>query len=463
MRGLIYAGSGGLGWLKRFFLDTDPYLLKIVNKPLLEYFLDLASILKVSELRLVSDHSTRGMEESFGDGSRWGIKLSYALAKPGDSLKNVYLKNLSFCKNQDLLLFNGFFFVNYDRRELDAIVKGKHSFYLGEEQKRIICLKADCALGDSSSVGIEKMPGLSISEIKTVMDYYRLNMSILKHWNKFYVLPGYSNQKDTFLGLNLIYPNSSELVPPIMIGDNCSFNKFTIIGPNSIIGDNVIVDDNTVVKDSIILDNTFIGAELDIDSKIVCKNHLIDGKTGDMIVVHDRILVSQVEQGLVVSYFNYMIQKVLSVIFLLAQLPFWLLFFIGYSIVIRKQRSSWLINKGFKTIDYLGPARLSQSLWGRFLLRLSLDKFCLLWHVLRGKLILVGNSLMPNSAAHRKLVLDLPVYTPGVFSLAETVEITSSDELVFYELEYVHNVSTRFNLKIVVRCLIRRLIKGYRG
>lgn len=463
MRGLIYAGSGGLGWLKRYFADTDPYLLKIVNKPLLEYFLDLASILKVTELRVVSDHSTRSMEEIFGDGSRWGVRLSYALAKPGDSLKNVYLKNMSFCKDQDVLLFNGFCFVNYDRRELEGIVKSKQSFCLGDEQKRVICLKSGYSLSETASKPPEQVPGISVSEINSVMDYYRLNMSILKHWNKFYVLPGYSNQKDTFLGLNLIYPNSSELVPPIMIGDNCSFNKFTIIGPNSIIGDNVIVDENTIVKDSIILDNTFIGAELDIDSKIVCKNHLIDGKTGDMIVVHDKILVSQVERGLVVSYFNYMIQKVLAVIFLLIQLPFWLLFFITFSLFLRKHRSSWLINKGFKTIDYLGPPRLNQSLWGRFMLRLSLDKFCLLWHVLRGKLILVGNSLMPNSAAYRKLVLDLPVYTPGVFSLAETVEITSTDELVFYELEYVHNVSTRFNLKIVVRCLLRRLIKGYRG
>lgn len=463
MRGLIYAGSGGLSWLKRYFQDTDPFLLKVVNKPLLEYFLDLASILKVTELRMVSDHSTRDLEQTFGDGAGWGIKLSYALAKPGDSLESVYRKNQSFCKDQDMLIFNGFFFVHYDRRELEQTVKSKQSFCLGDVKKRLICLRQDSLPCDIKPLEPDKLSCLRVSELNSVMDYYQLNMDILKNWNKFYVLPGYSNQKDTFLGLNLIYPNSSELIPPIMIGNNCSFNKFTIIGPNSIIGDNVMVDENTVVKESIILDNTFIGAELDIDKKIVCKSHLIDAFTGEMIVVNDRILVSQMERGLVVSYFNRVIQKILAVLFILIQLLPWFLLFMPFQFFLRNSRTSWLINKGFKTIDHLGPDPLSKSLWGRLLLRLSLDKFSLLWRVLSGKLILVGNSLMPNSAAHRKLVLDLPVYTPGVFSLAEHVEVASLDEQVFYELEYIHNVSTRFNLKIVLRGITRRLITGYRG
>lgn len=110
MRCLIYAKSSEAEWLKEYFPDVEPFLLKIVNKSLLEYVLDLLTLLGISEIRIVSDSSIKAIEKSIGDGAKWGARISYALARPEDNLKNVYLKNFSFCKESPLVIWNGFFF-----------------------------------------------------------------------------------------------------------------------------------------------------------------------------------------------------------------------------------------------------------------------------------------------------------------------------------------------------------------
>jgi dTDP-glucose pyrophosphorylase len=72
MRCLIYAKTKDTAWLRDYFPDIEPYLLKIVNKPLLEYAMDFASLLGVNELRIVTDSSTKDIEAFFGTGAKWG-------------------------------------------------------------------------------------------------------------------------------------------------------------------------------------------------------------------------------------------------------------------------------------------------------------------------------------------------------------------------------------------------------
>ncbi|MCD8479065.1 MAG: hypothetical protein LRZ88_01785 [Candidatus Cloacimonetes bacterium] len=111
MRCLIYAKSSEAEWLKEYFPDVEPFLLKIVNKSLLEYVLDLLTLLGISEIRIVSDSSIKAIEKSIGDGAKWGARISYALARPEDNLKKCVSEELfRFAKESPLLIWNGFFF-----------------------------------------------------------------------------------------------------------------------------------------------------------------------------------------------------------------------------------------------------------------------------------------------------------------------------------------------------------------
>lgn len=460
MRSLIYAKSTDLQWLREFFPDVDPYLLKIVNKPLLEYSLDLVSLLGVSELRIVSDTSLKAIESYFKDGAKWGLKISYALARPNDTLESVYLKNYSFCKDDDVLFWDGFFFVQYDLRTVKTSFDLSQSFVCSSPERRLIFLRKGEKLITKNAEPETNASCLLIREIHSITDYYQLSMEILKERNQAYVLPGYSNEKDTFLGLNIIYPNSSTVKAPIMIGNNCRFRKLTVVGGNTIIGDNVIIDENTSVTDSIVYDNTYIGSDLDLDRKIVYKSHLISGLSGESIHITDRVLVSQVEKGIMISAFNRSMQRLIALLMLCVQLIPWLLLYLPFMLLYPKRKSERLLSRNLNTRYFEDPQLIANSPWGAFMLRLCLDKFCMLVKVVLGKLYLVGNHLFTNTVQHRKLVMDLPVYNPGAFSLAESVANENPDVELFYELEYIDNISTRFNLIILGRTLVRSLWYG---
>lgn len=462
MRCLIYAKSKDTTWLKDYFPDVEAYLLKIVNKPLLEYAMDFLSLMGVCETRIVSDSSIKQIESFIGDGAQWGVKTSFSLAYPGDSLKSVYLKNYSFCKEDDLLIWNGFFFLQYDREQMSQLRNISGKFYTCD--KRIIHLPRGDKLTDlTSSDNLDISPFLS-HDIGNIMDYYNLCMSILTKHNDKYVLPGYSNEKDTFVGYNLIYPHSSELHPPIMLGNNCRFERKTLVGSNSIIGNNVIIDENTCVTNSIIYDNTYIGRDLDIESKIVYKASLINALNGEIIHINDKTLIAQVELGIVTTLFNRSVQRVLAFILFAFMLLPWLVLFLPYRLFHRRIRSERLLNRNMNTKAFIDEDKLSATKWGKMTLRLSLDKFDQVCDAaLLGNIYLVGNRLLTNTLKHRKLVGDLPVYNPGAFSLAESVKADNADAELFYELEYIDRISTHHNVKILARALFRRLFYGFSG
>lgn len=462
MRCLIYAKTKDTAWLRDYFPDIEPYLLKIVNKPLLEYAMDFASLLGVNELRIVTDSSTKDIEAFFGTGAKWGVKTSYGLAFPNDSLKTVYLKNMAFCKDDDLLIWNGFFFLLYDQSKLCFEKEFSQAFYTGS--KRFIYLPKDFKLLDLKAEDIRDPECLETKDIASITQYYELSMNILKKHNEKYVLPGYSNEKDTFLGLNLGYPHSSEIHPPIMIGNNCRFQRNTLIGGNSIIGNNVIIDENTCVTDSIVYDNTYIGKDLDMDKKIVYKGYLTNAENGEVININDKVLVAQVEPGIVTSMFNRAVQRILALVLFVLQIVPWLILYVPFALFGSSVRTDKLLNRNMRSREFVDSEKLQSSLWGRFLLRLSLDKFDKVCAAAFTKeLYLVGNRLFTNTLNHRKLINELPAYNPGAFSLAESVASRDTETEIFYELEYINYISTHHNLKILGRTILRRLIHGCAG
>jgi hypothetical protein len=361
MRCLIYANSSEAEWLREYFPDVEPFMLKIVNKSLLEYVLDLLTLLGITEVRIVSDSSIKAIEKSIGDGAKWGSNISYALARPEDSLKNVYLKNFSFCKESSLLIWNGFFFAQYNRSTVETKLGWDSAFCCGEK-KRLIFLPEGERLGSNKLATVPEKC-LEIREIESIVDFYKLSMDILVKHNASYVLPGYTNEKDTFLGLNLVYPHSCELQAPIMIGNNCRFQRQTLIGANSIIGNNVIIDENTCITDSIVYDNTYIGKDLDLDKKIVYKSNLISGVSGESIHITDNVLVSQVELGIVTSYLNRVVQRMFALGMIIIQLIPWLILYLPYRLLHPNSKTERLMNRNMRVKQYTDSALVANTAW----------------------------------------------------------------------------------------------------
>lgn len=461
MRCLIYTKGSDAGWVKEFFPDVEPYLLKIVNKPVLEYYLDFAVLLKAKDVRIVSDTTIKGIEDWFKTGEKWGLNVSYALARPDDTLKQVYLKNYSFCKEDNLLIMQGFNFIDYDKNgmpDTESCIFNEGSY----SAESMLYLNKGTTI---NAVSVAEFPAdctVRFNKIDSVTEYFRLSLDILKNRNQQYVLPGYSNEKDAFFGTNFIFPHSSQVEKPIMIGNNVRFQEHTAVGPHAIIGDNVIVDEGTTICDSIIYDNSYVGCELELENKIVYKDHLIAGLTGDCVQITDKFLISAVDKGIILSYFDKITQLLIATLLIAIQAIPWLLIYPWIYMMLKKSKrqSEYFFSKSLHAFFMDNPDKLNKTFVGKLYLRLSLDKFPLLMLVWQDKLLLVGNHVFTATTAHRKLIKDLPTYQPGVFSLVESIRKKPDAVAEFFELEYLDTRCWRSNLKIMINLLIKRLIYG---
>ena len=85
------------------------------------------------------------------------------------------------------------------------------------------------------------------------------------------------------MGVNVRTPPSSHLFPPILAGDDCRFGALTTIGPNAVIANHVIIDAYSELTDCLVLDDTYIGRNLEIRNKIVSGNRIIDPSDGTAV------------------------------------------------------------------------------------------------------------------------------------------------------------------------------------
>jgi hypothetical protein len=60
-----------------------------------------------------------------------------------------------------------------------------------------------------------------------------------------------------------------------------------------------VIDQEATLSDSIILDHTYVGRLLNVQSKIVYKNLVIDIKTGEHITIKDQFMLAETEDGYV--------------------------------------------------------------------------------------------------------------------------------------------------------------------
>ena len=115
MKCLIFCRDFNTEWVLDYVQKNSPYILKMVGKPILEFYIDLASIAGIKDVRIVTETPDVAIEEYFANGDKWGLNISYSIAREGDSLEQIIKKNNSFVGESPLFLISGYVFIDYDK------------------------------------------------------------------------------------------------------------------------------------------------------------------------------------------------------------------------------------------------------------------------------------------------------------------------------------------------------------
>lgn len=308
MRAVVVA-TGHRPGLQGFAMHEPSVLLPVAARPFLHFVVEFLVDSGVSQIDFILSEMPEKVEDSLGDGTRWGVKFRYHLAR--DAARPYgRLGAVGIGQDETVVLAHG------DRLPLCNLGASPQLVYhkgewtgwgiLGGAGFSLPTVAGIDDLDEqgfaallASRVDLPPQQSDLLLSVRTFEDLLEANWAVLEKKFPKLMLAGREAGEGIWICRNVSLHPTARLTPPVYIGENCRINAAVQLGPRVVIANNCLVDQSSAITETVVFAGSYIGEALELKQAIVDRNRLVNIKVGAAITVTDNfILGSFVERNL---------------------------------------------------------------------------------------------------------------------------------------------------------------------
>lgn len=314
MQAIIFANRNGneLMPLNQFYC---PALLPVSNKNVIEYTLEDLANTGVKQVKLIVSSQIHELKAAIGNGERWGLEIDYFLSRDQEDASKV-IPRLLLDKTQSILLARADMlrspciksFVQFSEQMPNSFVIAK----INNQNAGLLMLPAARAhtetlnwpLANTENL-IEQLEGDYVTQVlhgdcfmlDSLSDYMQANQSmamakVIGSAPKGRYISSATAANGFYVGVKTKTGQLRTQNAWGVIGDNSQIDESVNMQQNVIVGNNCLIDKKCTLNNCIILDDSYVGQDLNVSNAIVCQSLLITPDSGGYIEINDQCLIA---------------------------------------------------------------------------------------------------------------------------------------------------------------------------
>ena len=276
-------------WVQGVLPGTSPAELPVAGKRAIDYAMERAQKFGVMFTEVLDWHFSEKLADEFADMTRTGFPVFYMKGEGTvpKGLRDVegYSSPLTSNVTDGLVVVWGLAISTHSAEDLTLTP-------LSDEE----C--ADTPAGLYRREGGRWMRitphGLVVRSVKA---WHELNFLVLRNPEDF-TLPGYSSERDVHLGRSVVMEYGTDVKPPVLLNDNSWLARNVRLNGDVVVDSGSYISEGASLRRTVVCRDTFIGAGLDLDGKIVSGRRVIDAETGTWVDLEEPGLARRIPHGL---------------------------------------------------------------------------------------------------------------------------------------------------------------------
>lgn len=446
-------------------------MFPILGKPFIQHVIELVERLGIDEIHLYLYDHAEAIEAFLGDGSRWGVSLSfYLLSRPKDLLKRI--QSAPFIEKEELFLFGNALLLPMIKSSavsspsLVGFTDHKGTCIQWAVTNKELAARFDLVSSDpvSPMPAVQEVDHISV---RSGEEYIRSLRTVLDKDITSLIVIGHEVKNGLWIGPGVRIPKSTTLVPPVYINQKTIIGEDCIVGPYVEIGQGCVIDDESFITESVLLGGSYVGKQLDVKQSIINRNQVCSVKHDTLYTASDEMFLSATASDSGPGSNVPFLSRCIALILLLITSPVQLLVVL-VNLLTRRPAIIWKDSvhipqrveagqesRSVRICSYRDRRNPGASLRSHFLFVFLPG----LWSVLTGKLRFFG--LLPRSREElaamnsqwREVYLSS---NAGVISEAELLYKSSSEEEMLFATDIFYSVHDRFgyNARLALRYVV---------